>query len=125
MKIVITEEQKKKLFIPRNIDGRKIEHQKMIDVMKEKIKNSSLGKLSKDSIFEWIQENNLEKELKVSFKGPSLGEVVMTSYNKNTGEVTLYLDNELNVAIRFYIKDIQMGYFENNEMDDDYFYPID
>jgi hypothetical protein len=125
MKIKITEEQKKKLFIPRNLDNRDDEKQKLIDVLKEKIKNSNFGKISKDSIFEWIQENNLDQELKLSYKGPSLGEVVMTSYNKTTGEVTLHFDSKENVGIRFYIKDIQVGYISTNEEEDDDFYPID
>lgn len=131
VKKVIQEDEKpkNKLFVPRKIDEREVEYQKIIDGEKEKIKKSPFGELSKESIFEWIQENNLDQELKLSYKGPSLGEVSMTSYNKSNGEVTLYLDSKITslgtVGIRFKISDIQIGYVEPNEMEDDKFYPID
>jgi hypothetical protein len=82
-------------------------------------------------LFEWLQENNLDQKLKLSYKGPSLGEVSMTSYNSSSGEVTLCLDSEVTslgvVGIRFKIKDIQLGYVEIDQdgMEDDKFYPID
>jgi len=132
VKRVISEDEnpkKGKLFIPRKIDERKIEHQKIIDGEIEKIKKSPFGSISKKFLFEWLQENNLDQELKLSYKGPSLGEVGMTSYDNSKGEVTLYLESKVttlgNVGIRFKISDIQIGYVEPNEMDDDKFYPID
>ena len=127
--ILEDEEPKNKLFIPRKIDEREVEYQKIIDGEKEKIKKSPFGSISKDTLFEWLQENNLDQELKLSYKGPSLGEVSMTSYNKSNGEVTLYLESKITslgvVGIRFKIKDIQIGYVVSNEMEDDKFYPID
>ena len=133
VKRIISEDEKpkKKLFVPRNIDEREIEYQKIIDGEVEKIKKSPFGSISKDTLFEWLQENNLDKELKLSYKGPSLGEVSMTSYDKSSGEVTLCLDSEVTslgvVGIRFKIKDIQLGYVEFDEtgMEDEKFYPID
>ena len=132
VKRVISEDEnskKGKLFIPRKIDERKIEHQKIIAGEVEKIKKSPFGSLSKKQLFEWLQENNLEQELKLSYKGSSLGEVGMTSYDNSKGEVTLYLESKVtslgNVGIRFKISDIQIGYVEPNVMEDDKFYPID
>ena len=131
VKRIISEDEKpkKKLFVPRNIDEREIEYQKIIAGEVEKIKKSPFGSLSKDTLFEWVQENNLDQELKLSYKGPSLGEVSMTSYDKSIGEVTLFLDSKITslgmVGIRFKISDIQIGYVEPNEMEDDKFYPID
>ena len=131
MKLIITEEQKKKLFIPRKIDEREKEYQEIINKRLDEIKNSPIGNISKDAVFEWLQENNLDQKLKLSYKGPSLGEVSMTSYNSSSGEVTLFLDSKVTslgvVGIRFKIKDIQLGYIEINQdgMDDDKFYPID
>lgn len=125
MKIIITEDQKKKLFIPRKMDEREIEFKKMIENKLNDIKNSPFGKLSKDQIFEWLQENNLDQELKLSYKGPSLGEVVMTSNNKSNGEVTVYFDGPLGSAIRYKISDIQVGYIINDMENDDQFFPID
>ena len=132
VKRVISEDEnskKGKLFIPRKIDERKIEHQKIIAGEVEKIKKSPFGSLSKKQLFEWLQENNLDQELKLSYKGPSLGEVGMTSYDNSKGEVTLYLESKVtslgNVGIRFKISDIQIGYVEPNVMEDDKFYPID
>ena len=130
VKKVIQEDEKpkNKLFVPRKIDEREVEYQKIIDGEKEKIKNSPIGKLSKDSIFEWIQENNLDQVLKLTYKGPALGEVIGTSYNKSTGEVTLHLDTELKspIGIKFKISDIQIGYLETDfENDIENFYPID
>ena len=75
--------------------------------------------------FEWLQENNLDAKLKLSYKGPSLGDVAMTSYNKSTGEVKLYLSGSIPVGIRFKISDIQIGYIESDLDSDDKFYPID
>jgi len=132
VKRVISEDEnskKGKLFIPRKIDERKIEHQKIIAGEVEKIKKSPFGSISKKFLFEWLQENNLEQELKLSYKGSSLGEVGMTSYDNSKGEVTLYLESKVtslgNVGIRFKISDIQIGYVEPNVMEDDKFYPID
>ena len=133
VKRVISEDEKpkKKLFVPRKIDEREIEYQKIIAGEVEKIKKSPFGSLSKKFLFEWLQENNSDQELKLSYKGPSLGEVSMTSYNSSSGEVTLFLDSKVTslgvVGIRFKIKDIQLGYIEINQdgMDDDKFYPID
>jgi hypothetical protein len=126
MKIIITEEQNKKLFIPRKIDEREIEYKKILDVEKQKIKNSPFGSLTKDQIFEWLQENHQDQELKLSYKGPVLGEVVMTSYNKNTGEVTLFFDTKgMDVGIKFKITDIEVGLFTTNDFEDDKFHPLD
>jgi hypothetical protein len=133
VKRVISEDEKpkKKLFVPRNIDEREIEYQKIIAGEVEKIKKSPFGSISKKQLFEWLQENNLDQKLKLSYKGPSLGEVSMTSYNSSSGEVTLCLDSEVTslgvVGIRFKIKDIQLGYVEIDQdgMEDDKFYPID
>ena len=117
--------KKKKLFIPRKIDEREKEHQKQIKLELEKIKKSPFGSISKDQLFEWLQENNLDAKLKLSYKGPSLGDVAMTSYNKSTGEVKLYLSGSIPVGIRFKISDIQIGYIESDLDSDDKFYPID
>jgi hypothetical protein len=129
--ILEDEESKKKLFTPRKIDEREIEYQKIIDGEKEKIKKSPFGSISKKDLFEWLQEHHSDQKLKLSYKGPTLGEVSMTSYNSSSGEVTLFLDSEVTslgvVGIRFKIKDIQVGYVEINQdgMDDDKFFPID
>jgi hypothetical protein len=130
VKRIISEDEKpkKKLFVPRNIDEREIEYQKIIAGEVEKIKKSPFGSLSKIQLFEWLQENNLEQELKLSYKGPVLGEVSMTSYDSSTGEVTLCLDSKVTslgvVGIRFKISDIQVGYLEISEMEEDKFHPI-
>jgi hypothetical protein len=123
-----SEEPKKgKLFVPRNIDERAKEYEGIIKQRLEKIRNSPFGKLSKEYIFEWIQENNLDQDFKTSFKSPPLGSVVMTSYNISTGEVILFFDDEgnNNVAIKFKIKDIQIGTIDINPDRDDKFYPMD
>jgi hypothetical protein len=131
VKRVISEDEKpkKKLFIPRKIDEREVEHQKIIAGEVEKIKKSPFGSLSKKFLFEWVQENNLDQELKLSYKGPSLGEVSMTSYDSSSGEVTLFLDSKVTslgmVGIRFKISDIQIGYVVHDLIEDDKFYPID
>jgi hypothetical protein len=123
-----SEEPKKgKLFVPRNIDERAKEYEGIIKQRLEKIRNSPFGKLSKEYIFEWIQENNLDQDFKTSFKSPPLGSVTMTSYNISTGEVILFFDDEGNndVAIKFKIKDIQIGTIDFNPDRDDKFYPMD
>lgn len=119
--------KKKKLFVPRNIDERAKEYEGIIKQRLEKIRNSPFGKVSKKSIFEWIQENNLVQDFKTSFKSPPLGRVAMTSFNPSTGEVTLLFEDEgnNNVAIKFKIKDIQIGTIDINPNGDDMFYPID
>lgn len=124
-KVILEDEKpKKKLFIPRDIDKKREEYQEIIKKELDKVRNSPFGKLSKDSIFEWLQENNLDQELKLTYKGPSLGEVSMTSYNKNNGEVTLYFDGLLGVAIRYKISDIQVGYVRTDMENDDEFLPL-
>jgi hypothetical protein len=127
VKKVITEEQKKKLFTPKNIDERKKDYQKIIEKRLEELKNTPFGKLSKDYIFEWIHENNLDQEFKLSFRGPKLGEVYGTSFNKSTGDVTLFVDDytDKNIAIKFKISDIQIGVFDLGPEDsDESFYPL-
>ena len=126
MKLIITEEQKKKLFIPRKIDEREKEYQEIINKRLDEIKNSPIGNISKDAVFEWLQENNLDQKLKLSYKGPSLGEVSMTSYNKSTGNVILFVDDQTdkNIAISFDIKNIQIGTFDIPDDGDTIFYPI-
>lgn len=121
-----SDEQKKKLFVPRNIDKRADEYKEIIKKRLDKIRNTPLGKLSKEFIFEWIQENNLDQPLKLSYKGPTLGESSMTSYNVSTGEVILFFDDENQFAIRFKIKDIEIGTYDIDQSNgDNKFYPLD
>ena len=126
MKLIITEEQKKKLFIPRKIDEREKEYQEIINNRLDDIKQSPIGKITKDAIFEWLHENNIEQFLKLSHKGPSLGEVYGSSYNKSTGNVILFVDDQTdnNIAISFDIKNIQIGTFDMPDDGDTIFYPI-
>jgi len=127
MKIVITEEQKKKLFAPLDLDKRAEEYKGIIKKRLDDIRNTPLGKLSKESIFEWIQENNLDQKLKLSYKGPALGEVIGTSYNKSTGQVSLFIyDNtDKKIMIRFKISDIEIGTYDTPDDGDEIFYPLD
>ena len=127
MKIVITEEQKKKLFVPLDLDKREEEYKGIIKKRLDDIRNTPLGKLSKESIFEWIQENNIDQKLKLTYKGPALGEVYGTSYNKSTGEVGLFIDDntDKNIMIKFKISDIQIGTYDTPDDGDEIFYPLD
>lgn len=84
MRIIITEEQKKKLFIPRNIDKRQIESekikQKYISEIKEIIDEEgeiNYGELDGDSP---MYEDGLNPYLIAFF----------TNYKKNTVEVTYF-----------------------------------
>jgi hypothetical protein len=126
MKLIITEEQKKKLFIPRKIDEREKEYQEIINKRLDDIKQSPIGNISKDAIFEWLHENNIDQQLKLAYKGPSLGEVYGSSYNKSTGNVILFVDDQTdkNIAISFDIKNIQIGTFDIPDDGDTIFYPI-
>jgi hypothetical protein len=126
VKKVITEEQKKKLFTPKNIDERKKDYQKIIEKRLEDLKNTPFGKLSKDHIFEWIHENNIDQEL-FSLRGMVLGDVYGTSFNKSTGDVTLFIDDntDKNIAIKFKISDIQIGTYDPGpDGSDEIFYPL-
>ena len=68
MKIIITEEQKKKLFIPRKIDEREVELKNHIDsvINSDKFQNE-LEDLIRDwwpdelDFNEWLDDNNWEK----------------------------------------------------------------
>lgn len=124
-KVLLEDDISKNMFKPRDLEGREEKYQKIIEIEKEKIRKSPLGKISTDSLFEWIQENNLDQELKLVYKGPVLGEVSMTSYDKTSGEVVLYLDSKVSqVGIRFKIKDIEVGYVATNMDGGDRFFPI-
>ena len=129
-KALLEDDISKNMFKPRDLEGREERYQKMIEIEKEKIRKSPLGEISTDSLFEWIQENNLDQELKLAYKGPILGEVVGSSYKKSTGDVTLYLETKLGltigeVAIAFKISDIKIGLARiNPEAPDSWFSPI-
>jgi hypothetical protein len=96
MKIIITEEQKKKLFIPRNIDDRKIDankiKQKYISEIKEIIEEEgsiSMGELGGDSImYGYATEYGDEIALIEGFYSDYVEVVVYGGYKYNTEETS-------------------------------------
>jgi|688.fasta_scaffold25906_12 hypothetical protein len=113
MKIIITEEQKKKLFIPRNIDDRKIDankiKQKYISEIKEIIEEEgsiSMGELDGDSImYGYATEYGDEIALIEGFYSDYVKVVVYGGYKYNTEETSFpvkyeELDLDLIMKIR-------------------------
>lgn len=90
MKIIITEEQKKKLFIPRDIDSRKIEaekiKQRLISEIKEIIEEEgtiNYGELNGDLL---MFQDDLTSGLIAFFTNYYLDIVEITYYNELSGE---------------------------------------
>lgn len=92
MKIIITEEQKKKLFIPRDIDKRQIEaekiKQRLISEIKEIIEEEgiiSMGELEGNSlVYKDNDINETEINLIERFYSDSVEVVVYGGYKYNT-----------------------------------------
>ena len=97
MKIIITEEQKKKLFIPRRIDDREIEAEKIKNKLIDEIRgiieeegSISIGELEGNSIVYGYSPEDEENEVALieQFYSDHVEVVVYGGYKYNTEETS-------------------------------------